>query len=203
MSQIETNYVVAQDIFAAKGIDSEQAMATLRQTPISVHCWQIDDLTGFESFDSVLTGGIQATGNAPGKPRSIEEYIEELKVITERIGAGVRQDIAKSDAADSERMGTESFGQKGRWLDPAKTKKVPLLGRFDFQGVGLAGFDQNALCRPKRRERLANLRQSHIEAGGREVQQGKLVCLYVHPHLFEHGQQHGEFEQQHFVEAFP
>jgi L-rhamnose isomerase len=79
MSQIERNYAVARELYAAKGIDTEQVMATLRDTPISLHCWQLDDLTGFESFDSVLTGGIQATGNAPGKPKTIEEYVDHLR----------------------------------------------------------------------------------------------------------------------------
>ena len=78
MNQIEARYSVAQELYASKGIDTERALGTLKATPISLHCWQLDDLTGFENFENVLTGGIQATGNAPGKPRSIAEYIEHL-----------------------------------------------------------------------------------------------------------------------------
>ena len=72
------NYDIAKEIYAGYGIDTEAAIETLKKTPVSMHCWQLDDLTGFENFDSVLTGGIQATGNAPGKPRSVEEYFEHL-----------------------------------------------------------------------------------------------------------------------------
>jgi len=79
MSQAERNYAIAAELYAARGIDTEKAMEILKKTPISLHCWQLDDLTGFESFDSVLTGGIQATGNAPGKPKSIEEYTDHLR----------------------------------------------------------------------------------------------------------------------------
>lgn len=78
MSTIAQRYLIAKEIFAEMGVDSDAALAALKKTPVSVHCWQLDDLTGFENFNSVLTGGIQATGNAPGKPKSIEEYFAHL-----------------------------------------------------------------------------------------------------------------------------
>lgn len=78
MSTIAQRYLIAKEIFAEMGVDSDAALAALKKTPVSVHCWQLDDLTGFENFNSILTGGIQATGNAPGKPKSIEEYFAHL-----------------------------------------------------------------------------------------------------------------------------
>lgn len=78
MSNTKRNYEIAKELYAQFGVDTDKALETLRKTPISVHCWQIDDLTGFENPDAVLSGGIAAFGNAPGKPRSKEEYMANL-----------------------------------------------------------------------------------------------------------------------------
>lgn len=78
MNKTEQNYQVAKELYAEFGVDTDQILETLKKTPISVHCWQIDDLQGFENPDAVLTGGIAATGNAPGKPESKEEYMKNL-----------------------------------------------------------------------------------------------------------------------------
>lgn len=78
MSSTERNYQAAKEAYAEIGVDTDKVLETLKKTPISVHCWQIDDLSGFENPDSVLTGGIQATGNAPGKPRSKKEFVDNL-----------------------------------------------------------------------------------------------------------------------------
>lgn len=78
MSNVERNYQAAKELFAAMGVDTDLALETARKTPISMHCWQLDDLTGFENFDSVLSGGIQATGNFPGKPGSVEEFMRDM-----------------------------------------------------------------------------------------------------------------------------
>ena len=78
MSKIAENYERAKEAYAAMGVDSDCALKILRETPISVHCWQIDDVTGFEDFGSVLTGGIAATGNAPGKPKTKDEFFQHL-----------------------------------------------------------------------------------------------------------------------------
>lgn len=58
-------YELAQQVYAAHGVDTEQAMAAIDAIPISMHSWQGDDLLGFEGAEA-LTGGIQATGNYPG-----------------------------------------------------------------------------------------------------------------------------------------
>lgn len=78
MSNTKRNYEIAKELYAKFGVDTDKALETLRKTPVSVHCWQIDDLTGFENPDAVLSGGIAAFGNAPGKPRSKEEYMTNL-----------------------------------------------------------------------------------------------------------------------------
>ena len=78
MSSIYQRYQFAKELYAEYGIDTDAVLEKLNTIPVSIHCWQIDDLTGFEDFDSVLTGGIAVTGSNAGKPRSKEEYVEHL-----------------------------------------------------------------------------------------------------------------------------
>lgn len=78
MGKIEKNYEIAKECFSEYGVDTDAVLKQMNETSVSVHCWQIDDLTGFEDFDARLTGGIAATGNMGGKPRSQTEYFEQL-----------------------------------------------------------------------------------------------------------------------------
>ncbi|MGN1215843.1 MAG: L-rhamnose isomerase, partial [Candidatus Cryptobacteroides sp.] len=70
--KIRQAYELAKEKYAALGIDTEQVLAKLQEFHVSMHCWQADDVAGFESAGD-LTGGIQATGNYPGKARNIDE----------------------------------------------------------------------------------------------------------------------------------
>ena len=71
---IDTPYAAAREVYASGGVNTEAALATLAGTPISLHCWQGDDVGGFERAGATLAGGgIQATGNYPGKARTIDE----------------------------------------------------------------------------------------------------------------------------------
>ena len=69
----EKMYEAAKEIYAELGVDTDAAIAKTAKTPISIQCWQGDDVIGFENPDGVLTGGIQTTGNYPGKARNMEE----------------------------------------------------------------------------------------------------------------------------------
>ena len=71
-SDILSSYAYARERYAALGVDTDKAIAILEQTPISLHCWQTDDVIGFESAAG-LSGGIQTTGNYPGRARNIDE----------------------------------------------------------------------------------------------------------------------------------
>ena len=66
------SYAYARERYAALGVDTDKAVETLEKTPISLHCWQTDDVIGFESAAG-LSGGIQTTGNYPGRARNIDE----------------------------------------------------------------------------------------------------------------------------------
>jgi L-rhamnose isomerase len=75
----ETPYAAASQVYAELGVDTEAALVTLAETPVSLHCWQGDDVGGFETEDSHLSGGgIQATGNYPGKARTLQELRQDL-----------------------------------------------------------------------------------------------------------------------------
>ena len=78
MSRTERNYEIAKELYNRVGVDTDAALEKLMNTPVSVHCWQIDDLTGFENPDAVLSGGIAAFGNAPGKPQNKAEFVKNL-----------------------------------------------------------------------------------------------------------------------------
>lgn len=64
---IEEAYRIARERYAAVGVDTDEALEKLQRVSLSLHCWQADDVTGFENRGGELTGGIQATGNYPGK----------------------------------------------------------------------------------------------------------------------------------------
>ncbi|MEE0730787.1 MAG: L-rhamnose isomerase, partial [Oscillospiraceae bacterium] len=70
---MENRYEGAKRRYEELGVDVEQALEKLVKVPVSIHCWQGDDVTGFENSGEALSGGIQATGNYPGKARNFEE----------------------------------------------------------------------------------------------------------------------------------
>jgi len=71
------SYETAKVDYAKYGVDTDKAMELLRNVPISIHCWQGDDVTGFDS-DEALSGGIQATGNYPGKATTPEQLMQDI-----------------------------------------------------------------------------------------------------------------------------
>ncbi len=75
--KIKQAYELAVERYASLGVDVEKAMEQLQKVQLSMHCWQADDVTGFESAGS-LSGGIQATGNYPGKARNIDELRADI-----------------------------------------------------------------------------------------------------------------------------
>lgn len=74
---MSTRYESAKEIFASYGVDTDAVIAKLQNIPVAVHCWQGDDVKGFDQ-DGPLTGGIQTTGNYPGKARTPEELMADM-----------------------------------------------------------------------------------------------------------------------------
>ena len=75
---IQKAYEIAVERYAAVGVDTEKVLKTMQDFHLSLHCWQADDVTGFEVQAGALSGGIQATGNYPGKARNIDELRADI-----------------------------------------------------------------------------------------------------------------------------
>lgn len=75
---IHAAYAIAKERYAEIGIDTEAVLEQLKNFHLSMHCWQADDVTGFEPAQNALSGGIQSTGNYPGKARNIDELRQDI-----------------------------------------------------------------------------------------------------------------------------
>ena len=80
-STIQNAYRFAKERYAGLGVDTDTALARLERVSISLHCWQGDDVGGFENPEGELSGGIAATGNYPGKARTADELRSDLDVV--------------------------------------------------------------------------------------------------------------------------
>ncbi|HIU70699.1 MAG TPA: L-rhamnose isomerase [Candidatus Enterosoma merdigallinarum] len=78
--KIEKAYRLAKEAYAKIGVDTDKAIEKLDQVPISIQCWQADDIQGFVNSNA-LTGGIQVTGNYPGKARNFQELTQDLEKV--------------------------------------------------------------------------------------------------------------------------
>jgi L-rhamnose isomerase len=83
-------YSLAREQYSALGVDTEKSLQALATIPISLQCWQGDDVGGFEQVGGVLTGGIQVTGNYPGKARTAEELRRDFAAAAELIPGPLR-----------------------------------------------------------------------------------------------------------------
>jgi L-rhamnose isomerase len=78
--QVQDTYALAKERYALLGVDTERALEALAGISLSLHCWQGDDVSGFEAAGVELSGGIAATGNYPGKARNADELRQDLDV---------------------------------------------------------------------------------------------------------------------------
>ena len=90
--QIKKAYELAKARYAEFGIDTDKAIETLERTPISLHCWQADDVVGFERNEAA-SGGIQTTGNYPGKARNIDELRQDIDKVTSLLAGHMRLNL--------------------------------------------------------------------------------------------------------------
>ena len=129
-SRIEKAYEPAKQQYERMGVDAEEAMEKLAAVAISIHCWQGDDVGGFERGDAELSGGgIQATGNYPGKARTVDELRADLEKALGLIPGGHRLNLHASylenggKYIERNRIGVEHF--QG-WIDWCKAQKLGL-----------------------------------------------------------------------------
>jgi len=118
--QIEQNYLAAKERYAALGVDTDRALETLDKTPISLHCWQADDVVGFERNEAA-SGGIQTTGNYPGRARNIEEVRQDIKEVSTLVGGTFRLNLHETYGdfgntfVDRDEVGPEHFKSWMEW----------------------------------------------------------------------------------------
>lgn len=120
-----SRYSEAKKIYAELGIDTEKAIETLKNVNISVHCWQGDDVIGFDSRES-LSGGIQTTGNYPGKANTPEELMADYDKAFSLIPGKKKLNLHASYAIfeDGESAGRDEIEPKHfkRWVEFAKAR---------------------------------------------------------------------------------
>ena len=119
------SYIESKEKYAKYGIDTEKAIDMLSKVSISVHCWQGDDVVGFDSREA-LSGGIQATGNYPGRARCPEELMADYDKAFSLIGGKKKLNLHASYAIfdDGEAVGRDKIEPKHfkRWVEFAKAR---------------------------------------------------------------------------------
>ena len=125
---VKQAYAIAKERYAALGVDTEKVLEQLQNFHLSMHCWQADDVAGFESAGD-LSGGIQATGNYPGKARNIDELRADILKAKSLIPGSHRLNLHEiygefgGKFVDRDKVGVEHF--QG-WIDWSKENKTPL-----------------------------------------------------------------------------
>jgi L-rhamnose isomerase len=128
--KIEEAYKYAKAQYAALGVDTDEALGKLSEIKISLHCWQTDDVGGFETPDAELGGGgIQVTGNYPGKAKNIEQLRADIeKVLTlvpgkHRLNLHAIYGDFKGEKVDRDQIEVKHFQS---WIDWAKKNGLGL-----------------------------------------------------------------------------
>ncbi len=117
-----SRYEEAKKRYETLGVDVEKAIETLKSLPVSLHCWQGDDVKGFDQ-DGPLTGGIQTTGNYPGKARTPQELMDDMeKVISlcpgkKKLNLHACYAIFDGETADRDKIEPKHFA---KWVEFAK-----------------------------------------------------------------------------------
>ena len=122
---VEKAYELAKERYAHLGVNTDAAIKGLARIPISLHCWQGDDVSGFEDPDAVLDGGIMATGNYPGKARTADELRMDLDKALSMIPGKHRLNLhaiyAETNGQKIERTDLEPE-HFSAWMDWSKAK---------------------------------------------------------------------------------
>lgn len=117
---IEKAYALAKERYAALGVNTDKAIETLEKTPISLHCWQADDVVGFER-NVAASGGIMTTGNFPGRARNIDELRQDIDKATSLLAGPMRLNLHETTETSAERL----------WI---ATSVAPSISRVGWNG---------------------------------------------------------------------
>jgi L-rhamnose isomerase len=127
--QIEQAYRLAKERYASLGVDTDKALKQLAGIPVSIHCWQGDDVGGFENAGEALGGGLAVTGNYPGKARTPDElradFEEALSVLpgTHRLNLHACYAEMTGRKVDRDELSVEQFQN---WIAWARSIKIGL-----------------------------------------------------------------------------
>ena len=127
-----SNYEQAKKTYAEYGVDTEKALLALADIPVSLHCWQGDDVTGFD-HDGPLTGGIQTTGHYPGKARNPEELMQDLEKVISLVPGKKKINVHACYA----------IFEDGQWVDRDKIEPKHFKKWVDFAKKFGMGLDFN------------------------------------------------------------
>ena len=122
------SYQIAKERYAAIGVDTDKAIAELEKTQISLHCWQTDDVVGFERNDA-LSGGIQTTGNYPGRARNIDEVRQDIEFVKTLLAGNHRLNLHEiygdfgGKFVDRDQVEVKHFQS---WMDWARENNMKL-----------------------------------------------------------------------------
>jgi L-rhamnose isomerase len=128
-SSITNRYQLAREQYAELGVDVDKAIAILSQIPVSLHCWQGDDVGGFERTGEALGNGLAVTGNYPGKATNPEQLRSDLDKVTSLLPGKHRLNLHAcygefgGKKVDRDAVGVEHFQN---WIDWAKQKGMGL-----------------------------------------------------------------------------
>jgi len=121
-------YDIAKERYAAIGVNTDEVMDTLQKIEISMHCWQTDDVVGFEPKAGALSGGIQTTGNYPGRARNIDEVRRDLEYAMSLLPAKQRVNLHEiygdfhGKFIDRDQCTPEQFKSWMQWADQLGVK---------------------------------------------------------------------------------
>ena len=137
------SYQEAKQAYGAIGIDTDAAIARLKEVPISLQCWQGDDVKGFDQKDAALTGGIQTTGNYPGRARTPEELMADIDQVLKLCPGKKKINLHASYAIFTP--------ENGGWVDRDKLEPKHFEKWVEFckeRGLG-ADFNPTYFSHPK------------------------------------------------------
>ncbi len=126
--KILKGFEYAKEVFLERGVDVEKAIKKADSIPVSMHCWQGDDVTGFDGSDS-LTGGIAVTGNYPGKAWNLNELQDDIKKALSLIPGQTKLNLHASYAIkDGRKLDRDEYTIRefSPWVDFAKEQKLGL-----------------------------------------------------------------------------
>ena len=179
-------YEVAKERYAAVGVDTDKVLDQMQNFHLSLHCWQADDVMGFENNGGSLTGGIQTTGNYPGRARNIDELRQDILKAASYIPGTHRLNLHeiygdfKGEVVDRDQVEPKHFQS---WIDWGKEHNMKL----DFNSTSFSHPKSGSLSLAKPDEGIRQFWIEHTkrcravaEAMGEAQGDACIMILWVH-----------------------